>query len=119
MNCTELRPSDDRGVFESTAEPFNSERIRVAVETVTCEGASVICNTSGVPSWDKESASTPVLKKRLSAAEIALSSSGTTCPPSCHSVVMFSQCEGTLLSCAVLKIGSALPSTCNDGVAID
>eukprot|EP00964_Phaeocystis_antarctica_P032332 scaffold18303_cov78-Phaeocystis_antarctica.AAC.2 len=61
----------------------------------------------------------PTPKKRRSTAAAALSSSGTTCPPSCHSVVMFSQREGTLHSCAGLRSVSALPSTCNDGVAID
>eukprot|EP00964_Phaeocystis_antarctica_P093140 scaffold60035_cov71-Phaeocystis_antarctica.AAC.3 len=58
-------------------------------------------------------------KKRRSAAAIAPSSSGTPCPPLCHSVVMFSQREGTLQSCAVLRIVSALPSRCSDRVAID
>eukprot|EP00964_Phaeocystis_antarctica_P036961 scaffold21105_cov82-Phaeocystis_antarctica.AAC.2 len=57
-------------------------------------------------------------KKRLSTVAIAPSSSGTTCPPLCHSVVMLSQRDGTLQSCAVLRIGSALPSRCSDGVVI-
>eukprot|EP00964_Phaeocystis_antarctica_P005290 scaffold2893_cov83-Phaeocystis_antarctica.AAC.1 len=58
-------------------------------------------------------------KKRRSAAATAPSSSGTTCPPLCHSIVMFSQREGTLKSCAAFNSSSALPSTCNDGTVIN
>eukprot|EP00964_Phaeocystis_antarctica_P020585 scaffold11383_cov70-Phaeocystis_antarctica.AAC.2 len=58
-------------------------------------------------------------KKRRSAAATAPSSSGTTCPPLCQSIVIFSQREGTLKSCAALNSSSALPSTCNDGTVID
>eukprot|EP00964_Phaeocystis_antarctica_P008011 scaffold4305_cov74-Phaeocystis_antarctica.AAC.5 len=61
----------------------------------------------------------PTPKKRRSAAATAPSSSGTACPPLCHSVVMFSQRDGTLHSCAGLTSLSALPSTCNDGTVID
>eukprot|EP00964_Phaeocystis_antarctica_P029509 scaffold16628_cov78-Phaeocystis_antarctica.AAC.5 len=122
MTCTELRPSDARGMLDSTGEPFSSARIRVAVETVSCEGACLggCCKTGGVPSWGKESESVPAPapKKRRSAAAIALSSSGITCPPLCHSIVMLSQREGTLKSCAALNSSSALPSTCNDGTEL-
>ena len=47
------------------------------------------------------------------------SSSGTAGPPLCHSVVVFSQRDGTLRSCAGLNSSSTLPSTCNDGTVID
>eukprot|EP00964_Phaeocystis_antarctica_P042500 scaffold24364_cov70-Phaeocystis_antarctica.AAC.5 len=69
MTCIELRPSDARGMLDSTGEPFSSARIRVAVETVSCEGACLgCCKTGGVPSWGK---------KRRSAAAIVPLSSGT------------------------------------------
>eukprot|EP00964_Phaeocystis_antarctica_P027925 scaffold15744_cov69-Phaeocystis_antarctica.AAC.2 len=61
----------------------------------------------------------PPKKKRRSAAAIAPSISGTACPPSCHSVVIFSQRDGTLLSCAALSSSSALPSTCKEGTVIN
>eukprot|EP00964_Phaeocystis_antarctica_P019171 scaffold10576_cov74-Phaeocystis_antarctica.AAC.6 len=80
MTCTELRPSDARGMLDSTGEPFSSARIRVAVETVSCEGARLgcCCKTGGVPSWGKEPAvPAPAPKKRRSAAAIVPLSSGT------------------------------------------
>eukprot|EP00964_Phaeocystis_antarctica_P115652 scaffold79633_cov69-Phaeocystis_antarctica.AAC.3 len=61
----------------------------------------------------------PAPKKCRNAALIPPSSGGTMCPPLCHSVVILSQCEGTLKSCAVLKSWSALPSRCSDGIVID
>eukprot|EP00964_Phaeocystis_antarctica_P046525 scaffold26905_cov78-Phaeocystis_antarctica.AAC.1 len=76
-------------MFGSTGEPLSSERIRVAVETTSCEGAFVGGSRRArlVPSWDKPSAPAPAPKKRRSATAIAPSNSGTTCPPLCHSIV--------------------------------
>eukprot|EP00964_Phaeocystis_antarctica_P024863 scaffold13930_cov65-Phaeocystis_antarctica.AAC.10 len=61
----------------------------------------------------------PAPRSRRSAGAVAPSSSGTTCPPLCHSIVMFSQRDGTLKSCAALSSSSALPSTCNEGTVIN
>eukprot|EP00964_Phaeocystis_antarctica_P076583 scaffold47360_cov68-Phaeocystis_antarctica.AAC.2 len=101
-------------VISATASTSATSESESGLGTLPLELAAAV-STWTVPKLAVD----PALKKRRSAALIPPSSSGTACPPSCHSVVMFSQREGTLHSCAGLIIVSALPSTCNDGVAID
>eukprot|EP00964_Phaeocystis_antarctica_P018516 scaffold10232_cov75-Phaeocystis_antarctica.AAC.8 len=73
--CSFSRPDD------SPEGLLSSAKIRVAVETVSYEGACLgcCCKIGGVPSWGKESefAPAPAPKKRRSAAAIAPLSSGT------------------------------------------
>eukprot|EP00964_Phaeocystis_antarctica_P076249 scaffold47137_cov64-Phaeocystis_antarctica.AAC.4 len=88
-------------------------RSTAAIRDATTASATTL-PTPPAGSWIL-AAGTPAPKKRRSAAAIAPSSSGTTCPPLCHSVVIFSQRDGTLLSCAALSSSSALPSTCSEG----
>eukprot|EP00964_Phaeocystis_antarctica_P054383 scaffold31954_cov66-Phaeocystis_antarctica.AAC.6 len=129
---SESSPASSSGASASTSPPTvraasastvlsDTDAEGAAVDTVSCEGAFAGGPRRArlVPSWDKPSPPAPSPKKRRNAATIAPSSSGTTCPPLCHSIVMFSQRDGTLKSCAALSSSSALPSRCNEGTMIN